>query len=298
MTLDSALPVGHPLPGGDMWSWWLACAPDAPAHRPRGDGPDEPDWTAPVTSTPDLAALDLTAALQEAQATLVALDVTPLFAAYDEAVQGADGYCPAIYGYDYGESYVESWYAQCTAYDGDVFSGYANDYQERDYRGLGVQATVLTRAGHTLTAVGYWGSYEADYGSARYRGDYFDGPFSWDGPDSRQAWYARGIVPRELSLEWNVDGRGDLQGFTANGQLSSLGGAFDTFDFDAWEWRAGCGEPSGRVSVRTSDAVWLDVTFGGEGAARCDGCGEVSWRGQVLGEACDDFDGFRQAVMP
>ena len=92
--------------------------------------------------------------------------------------------------------------------------------------------------------------------------------------------------------------RGDLQGFTANGQLSSLGGAFDTFDFDAWEWRAGCGEPSGRVSVRTSDAVWLDVTFGGEGAARCDGCGEVSWRGQVLGEACDDFDGFRQAVMP
>lgn len=280
---------------------WLALACSSePPHR--GDRPGGP-WTAPTSTAPDLEALALPDGLDEAFALLLELDVQPLVQAYDRATRGADGYCPAAYGYEYYEGYTTSWYAQCTSYDGTVFSGYASDYREGEYRGLGLEATVLTPGGETLSGNGYWGSYAADYGNTRYRGDYLDGRFEWDGAGSAGAWYSRGIVPSELSIDWSMDGRDHVVSVAVDGQLTGGGGAYDTFDFQELDWSASCGEPRGDLALRTTDdagaVVWLDVAFSGKDRedGGCDGCGDVSWRGEVLGEVCSDFASLATAVV-
>ena len=55
-------------------------------------------------------------------------------------------------------------------------------------------------------------------------------------------------------------------------------------------------EPSGTISIRDDAGDWYDVEFQGPGYSgaasfppECDGCGDVWYQGENLGQACVDF---------
>jgi hypothetical protein len=56
-------------------------------------------------------------------------------------------------------------------------------------------------------------------------------------------------------------------------------------------------EPGGTLSVRDPNGIWYDVAFDGPtadgkslgDASRCDGCGDVTVEGEVIGSVCPDF---------
>ncbi|MEQ1570168.1 MAG: hypothetical protein ABMA64_31330 [Myxococcota bacterium] len=283
----------------------LACG--NPDHEPHPkDKPGEPttpstSWTVPTGTTPPTLDVDgLTEGLAQAVALVPQLSADPPMAAYDSVMAYSGGYCPSTYGYATGTygGYSTNWYSQCDTPGGATFSGYAGDYQSDDYgdssgyRGLYVSATVVDPQDRVLTAAGYWSRSVVDYGYELYTYDYLDGTMAYDAAVTRGTWIEDGLAPHELTID---AGEGDGWRYQSlDGQVTGLAGPIDTVDYTDVYYDSGyrCAEPTGTISLRTTEADWFDVVFtGGDGAegADCDGCGAVWWRGLELGEVCSDF---------
>ncbi len=254
---------------------------------------------------------DATAALQSVVEALTALQGDPIFVAYDEAMEAAEGGCPAWYEQD---GYV-FWYASCTTTSGVWFDGYAftaavegytvdeegNVWDTRYVSGAG---TVRAASGATFHIGGYvqqsWT--ERDDGW-QIVSEAFQGSFQADEapPDS---WLATDIQPSIGQYRaWNptLGGTGAAYAVIAGaiGGTNAQGAyAADVDQLLLASTNIGypCAEePAGTMDLRTPEGVWWTVRFdvdpedwSTEGA--CDGCGTVYDGDDIeVGQVCGDF---------
>ncbi|MEZ4240374.1 MAG: hypothetical protein R3F59_30320 [Myxococcota bacterium] len=298
-----------------MWvmALWACSPPEISKDPPPGDDtvptPTTTPWTVPTGTTPpafDEAAL--TDGLRTVVQRVLTLDAAPAFATYDEVMQYGSGGCPGSYG-GYTSTYgaAESWYSQCQAPSGAVFSGYVSDYADfgydpatgEGYRGLYAEASVIDPDGTRWSGAGYWARNQYTGGGAFQIEVELDGVVDYAGPAADGTWVAEQLVPGEIDIARYGPTDGRWQVVEATGSLAGLdpgpeGLGVDTIELVdvSLDSRDGCPEPRGRISLRTAAPDWFDLDFDGDpagGPDACDGCAEARWRGVALGEVCADF---------
>lgn len=231
-----------------------------------------------------------------------------------DAVVSEEDDCPYYYDYyleDYGYFY---WYDSCTANDDTYFTGYALSYdytglnsypyQYGNYAYLSGSGSVTDSAGYTLDIGGYSYINEYDYYDYySYHYGYTYGNFSYDDPNSADSWLAAGLSVNLYWYAYHYDNAEGPQNYvTVTGSLAGMEGNVNTIVLtDTYIYTETAGsecakEPSGTISVRDDEGEWYDVNFQGppyQGASvlpsDCDGCGQVYFRGELLGEVCPDF---------
>jgi hypothetical protein len=292
----------------------LACGKDdadsdVPVLEPSPYIYDEQDPPAPTYTLEQIAA-GVQAAVDEA----AAIGPEPALAAYDAAMMGQSGACPSWY--DDGDATF--WYDQCTSETGTSFSGYAytlsyvDVYDEAENtttngRAVFAAASVETGDGHRFAGAGT--VYDLRTTQPSEDGSYvvtFDqilvqGAFEWDGPEADGTWIAEGVSPDLYVIRYSADVLEPTY-FGVDGGLSPLAGdmvavAFDEVTLTPIDFGSACDvEPAGTISVRGEDGSWYDVLFDGPTetdpdvpADECDGCGQVYYQGEPMGEACADF---------
>lgn len=295
----------------------VACDKDSGDSVAELDPPSPYIYEEEDPPTPALDADAVAAVIGEAVSGAFTLNATPVLEAYDAAVQGQEEGCPDYYSND-GNTY---WYDYCYADDGSYFSGYGfsylfNDYQDEsgyivDGTQVYVVADIVNGQGHTFSGSG--AAYLVDYrweaeGNIPHTISYsvIQGTFSYDGPEVAGSWMQDDVAPDlSLSTYWipkdtspNYYGR-----YVAlDGGIGHLGAGDETVVMDGVvifeeTMASTCTlEPAGIISVRDSTGNWYDVTFDGPlepGASSdpdaCDGCGQIFYRGESLGQACVDF---------
>lgn len=273
------------------------------------------------TVEPLLSVDDVTLGIEVGIATALSVDPATLHQTYANLIATAyanvtydEDDCPYYYDYyleDYGYFY---WYDTCTAPDDTSFSGYALSY---DYSGLDSypyyypnyaylsgNGSVTDPKGYTLDMAGYSYIYEYEYYGSyfNYHSGYTYGNFSYDNPDYAGTWLGQNLSVNLTfyAYQYNNDPASVVNQIT--GSLSGMSGDVNTIVLtDTYFYTAALGsnceaEPSGTISVRDADGEWYDVYFQGppySGATvfppDCDGCGQVYFRGEYLGESCPDF---------
>jgi hypothetical protein len=262
----------------------------------------------PPAPTATLA--DIQGALQEALDLTLTIHAQPVQAAYTQAMTGSTSACPYVYITPDG-SY---WYDTCTASDGTEFDGYVFAYEVQGlydpYSGMTYDywyafggATVQDPDGHTLelaggavtlTARGSYGGtemivYQTDVG----------GTFRWDGVEADGTWLESGIEP-DLVAYTTAFPSLEQSTTTVYGGFGGFGDgwavAFDENVIGGELLGLPCQqEVSGTLGIRAPDGSWYDIRFhGSDGTdeaydtAQCDGCGEVFYQGEPVGEVCVD----------
>jgi hypothetical protein len=256
---------------------------------------------------------EVQAALEEGLETWQSMDPELVFDAQTEARGQGDTACPYYY-----DSYYESYgyyylYGGCSTGAEDTWTGYQ----------YGVDYGSYTSGDYTYQRYGWWygdirqdrsdGSrfemsgyfYMYDYTYTPYNRNYFyvnfTGAAEVDSEEHAGDWLGQG-----LSLDLIVSGyhQPEMGGLLSmEGGLSGLSGAANSLRFNGLFWAAeGWGvdcqeEPGGSVSLRDAEGGWYDVYFDGPAyendtvfGPECDGCGEVWYQGELLGEICPAFD--------
>lgn len=271
------------------------------------------------TVEPLLTVADVELGIEEGLATVFWADPAVLLDEYARiintskaAVLAGEGDCPYYYDYYYEDYGYYYWYDTCTADDDVSYSGYALGYDYSGYTSgsyvyphysyMSGSGSVTSAEGYELELGGYAYDYEYDYYGDyySYHYGYIVGNFAYDDPAFADTWLAAG-----LSINVTVSGdhyAGAQNTLTFTGSLAGMEGNVNTIVLtDTYIATASRGsscelEPSGTISVRDADGEWYDVLFQGPpyvGASiyppDCDGCGQVYFRGQELGEVCPDF---------
>lgn len=260
---------------------------------------------------PTASLADITEALQVALDLTMTIHGAPVRDAYDAAMVGSTGACPYVYTTPDG-SY---WYDSCTASDGSEFDGYVFAYEEAglfdpssglvlDYWYAFGGATVENARGDRLelagSAVSVKGTGTVD-GTAYtiYQTD-VGGTFQWDGPEAQGTWLSSGIDPDLISNVTSLPSLDQTAIFVSGGFGGFADGWAVAYDDntigDALLGLPCAAELSGTIGVRAPDGSWYDIQFQGSDGqdpdyddARCDGCGDVFYQGEAMGEVCVDF---------
>lgn len=284
---------------------------DTDDDPPSGDSPSGYDPDLPDASSATFDQSRTEAALTLAIAGLSGLSTDPVFDAYDVAMAGGEGYCPAYYEQD-GNTF---WYASCTTstgtwYDGYGFYNYYEDYTVDDDGNvwdteyISGAATVREATGETFHVGGYvqrsWTTDENNWTSIQeglfgsFQAD--DAPAdSWLGRGEQPSLYAYRAFNEDYGLaaggyvgfQGSLGGLGDTGQVALNTELMILGTT--SLGLPCQD------EPGGSITVRTEDGGWWDITFDMDAerfvlTGDCDGCGTVTdAAGGVVGEACADF---------
>jgi len=321
---DDAEEQGDPGPSRAVAQGAVAVGLSLNPRDVRTPGQDDPDDY--VYEQDEVEALlsvaDVEQGIEDGLATAMWIDPSIVLDEYGRLISAAEadmvsgeGDCP--YYYDYYLEYYSYfyWYDSCTTPDGTAFSGYALGYDFSGassppyayphYAYLSGSGAVQSPDGYTLEIGGSAYDYEYDYYGSyyNYHSGYVVGSFAYDDPRFADTWLAAGL---SIDLTISGDDYGDydvpMNTLTFTGSLSGMTGDVNTVVFtDTTISAAGRGsacdvEPSGTISVRDADGEWYDVNFQGPpyvGASvfppDCDGCGQVYFRGQYLGDACPDF---------
>lgn len=239
------------------------------------------------------------------------LDPRPFHQVYEGIRAHGDAGCPYYYDYYYETYGQHYWYDTCTTDDGTRFSGNGRSYSYSDYVSGDYtydflhyfygSAKLTTPQGDTLTASGYSHAYQGLHTNGyTYTYQNMSGDYRWDGPEADGTW---------LSSDLSLDIYMSISEHPTAGKYvslsSSLSGAQGPVNamvmdgvvlYDEGRGSACPIEPSGTISLRDADGDWYDLDFHGPRAGAttvfppdCDGCGEVWWRGQYLGDVCPDF---------
>lgn len=203
------------------------------------------------------------------------------------------------------------WMDTCSTPEGAEFSGYST-YSEYDDYLLGNtlwDGDVLWGNASIETAMGYrfdgGGTLYDLHGYGAVSGydteswySVISGVYSWTGPGSEGTWLEEAVTPAVRILFTRYLDQ-DARRVEVDGSIPLHESAIGSATFSGvvyaderigWECES---EPSGQVSLRGADGYWYDVAFhGGQEEvedALCDGCGTVSFRGEVLGQACVDW---------
>lgn len=273
------------------------------------DDPSEYAYT-PEDGTVEPISLDaLAAGLDDALRVTLGFTADPVMSAYDGLMAQADSGCPAYYSYD-GNSF---WYDSCTSDEGATYDGYGfyyayEDYYDGTYTWNGATFTGLARIedadGHVFEAGGSAGTIVADYEGWQVVYTTVYGGFSWDGDEATDTWletdgdpdlYMYGARHTETGgwyayVEGGASGVSDtLSAVTLNGVLFGDAAGGVTCEI----------EPIGDLSARDLNGTWYEIDFDAVQSrdnAACDGCGEVTVEGQVLGEVCVDLSNLEEAL--
>lgn len=266
---------------------------------------DEEALPAPTASLDEIGE-----ALQLALDAAMTIHGAPVRAAYDAAMTGSTGACPYVYATPDGAY----WYDSCTAADGSEFDGYVFSYEESglfdpssglvlDYWYAYGGATVENAGGEQLELAGSAVSVKGTGDSngityTIYQTD-VGGTFRWDGPEADGTWLSSGLDPDLISDVTSIASL-DVASVFLSGGFGGFGDgwaiAFDANTVgDALLGLPCADELSGTIGVRAPDGTWYDVQFQGSDGldpdydpARCDGCGDVFYRGEAMGEVCAD----------
>jgi hypothetical protein len=286
-------------------------------------GSDDPDDTGPGLSpspyivpegdppVPTATLDEVRTALQEALDVAFTVHAAPVETAYETAMAGANAACPYVYTTPEG-SY---WYDSCTSDAGTEFDGYVFSLSGEgivepetgavyDYWYAFGGATVVDAQGHTLEVGGgaVVQKVTSDDGGGALVYYYSDlaGTFGWDGAEASGTWLETDLDP-DLSLYAYAATDYEASYVELSGGFGGLADgwavAFDTNQVGSVLLGLPCEtELSGTVGVRAPDGTWMDVQFDGPDpealddfvAADCDGCGEVWFQGEPMGEICVD----------
>lgn len=248
---------------------------------------------------------------------LTRVDPHTLTATYEALrTEGGDDSCPYYYTDGDGDDYYgyQYWYDSCTSDGGTTFQGYGYSYYYEpfdsgsthydDYAYVQLYGSITDRLGDALEVSGYY--YHYTYGSRgtadRYGYAYLVGDARWNDEDAQGTWLAQDLS-LDLYYSWSYDSDVEVgTGLSVSGSMSGLTGPMnsallDDFYLYSADLGSPCDlEPSGSLSVRDADGEWYHIAFQGpawSGAPvfgpDCDGCGQVTWRGDELGEVCPDF---------
>ena len=297
--------------------WLLACTPQEEEVTPVEELlPSEYIYEESDPPTPTLSEQDVALAVQEALAVALEIDVQPLLDGYDGIMAYEEDGCPDYYESD-GNLY---WYDYCTTESGAYFSGYGFGYLYEDYLVDGYSyngqqvyaiAEIYGPDGSTWEGGGSLGKLEALYveedNIPHTVGQMvINGSFGYDGPEADGTWLESGVVPDLAVVTYDVPENEVYPDYVGKvlivqGGLTGLGGDTDTVVLDVSASAEALGnncpeELAGTVSVRDGDGLWYDVTFHGVEAfsgdtvddADCDGCGDIWFRGEYVGQACLD----------
>ena len=240
-----------------------------------------------------------------------------LLTATYEALRRSEGDSGCPYYYytieDYGYDY---WYAGCTASGGASFTGYAYSYvyapyayvsgvyAYQDLGYVGMFGAITDRLGESLEVSGtfYHQNYAYNGGMTHYGSAYLRGDARWNADAAAGTWLA---AEYSMSLDYSYAHNYSTEGgfyLGLDGSLSGVSGAVNSALFDGVFFQntaagSACAlEPSGTISVRDGEGEWYHTTFDGPPYAgapvfppECDGCGDVFYRGEALGQVCPDF---------
>lgn len=279
-------------------------APEAAAEEPSpytypGEAPD------PVGAYDEAAVSD---ALQQAIDGIFAFRGKPGLDAYLAAMNAARPSCPTTYGDSADTSF---WMDTCSTSDGATFEGYAT-YAAYDAHPMGSStwdgdvmwgnASIRTALGYVFEGGGTLydlrGEGEVEGKATESWYSVISGIYSWDGPGDAGTWLESAVTPSVRVLFTRVV---EIDGHRAevSGSVPLDDPAFGSATFsevviasESVGWNC-ASEPSGSVSLRDAEGYWYDVSFHGSNEvveeALCDGCGTVSFRGEVVGQACVDW---------
>lgn len=273
--------------------------PPSPYIFEEGDSPE-----------PTASLQEIGAALQEALDLAMTIHAQPVQAAYARAMAGSTQSCPYVYATPDG-SY---WYDSCTATDGSEFDGYIFAYEADDfydpYSGYtydywyafggatveDAEGNLLELAGGAVSLTAHGSSYGTEV--VVYQSD-IGGTFRWDGPEAEGTWMEAGIEPDLITYTTAVPSLGQSSTVLYGGFGGFAGGYAIAFDENVIGGEAlglPCAEElSGTVGLRAPDGTWYDIRFhGSDGTdadydpSQCDGCGEIFYQGEPMGEVCAD----------
>ena len=263
---------------------------------------DATDYVVPddTTAEPAMALSDIETALSDVLPMLPELSSSPALDAYLAAMEGAEEDCPTWYI----EAEGSYWYDYCYTEAGDAYEGYVYEATLYDYADpynvgwvwdiheVAASATVLS-GGHFFSGSG---SLSMTTGTgpdgASGLSTYVGGTFTWDGPEADDTWMADGVRPSLYMWQgtFPIISAHDIY---LEGSITGLGGTADTVALtEVYIASRSAGwpcaeEPQGTISLRGDEGYWYDVIF--DPYEVCDGCGEVWFRGDRLGEACVDL---------
>jgi hypothetical protein len=283
-------------------------------------GPAEDTYTAetPLPYEPDLdveiaePSLDgLAEAISRAAEVAYSFDAAPVVDAYELLLASGDEYCPQLYEKAGGSV----WYSGCSSTTGTSYSGFGYEYSyvdlEQDgttYNGAQIygQMTLTDASGHVFhgdgVAMSLVGHIEEGNGKVFYSA--ITGAFQWtaapldtwlyDGDSAGITVYAMdypdyGVRLVTLAGSVQVEEERGIFAVAFDNEVGTL--------IQSDGLGASCtAEPGGVISVRDPDAIWYEVAFDGPtadgspgDASRCDGCGDVTAEGELLGSICPDF---------
>lgn len=216
----------------------------------------------------------------------------PMVSAYYEAMEAATPGCPDYYDDGYG-SY---WYDYCTTNAGVVFEGYGSEY-EYDYwdgdthwvsQEFYAEARIEGDTTFSGAGYGYIAHGESELGWS-YISSYNDGSFSWDGAGADGTWMGSDVRPA-LSV-WSAE-RAENRELGLSGVITGLDGlAAETMALEnvyIGVWGSECDAwVQGTFSIRDDDGNWYDLMIDPKAQhPQCERCGDVWFRGEVLGEGC------------
>lgn len=296
----------------------LACGADALPPPATGDGgtvdedPLPGAYVHPEDEPEPLLTLEeIGQGIEDALDEMLALDPRELHDVYNGLLDAQDGDCPEYLDYDTSEY----WYDTCSTAEGASFAGYGNTYRYQDYLDpendyfyddlayMSADFAIETPSGESLEGTGYSHYYEVAYPDSENRSYYSRawGRFHWEGPGSDGSWLSSGrSFDYYLSATYYPTYPGHY--VTHYGGVSGMDGPVNAYVADSLMiYTESLGslceiEPSSVISVRDEDGNWYEVEFQGPDywggwafEPECDGCGDVWFRGQYLGQACADF---------
>lgn len=293
----------------------LACASDPAPERDPATDPPAYDVSDYAEDDRPIAAFDQAAteaALQAAIDGALASPAPPVLTGYQAALAWATDACPSLYETE-GNLF---WYDTCTTEAGARFDGYGTYivYEGEDAYGDGVLydgavvyglGRVTDPDGNVFEAGGAAGALEgtSDEGVTVFI-SVIEGGFAWDAPEAEDTWLSTDLSP-SLTIYAAVLAAYDLHYVNLNGGLNGLSvvdedaallptATFDNVTLADELVGFPCDqEPAGTIAVRDTTGAWFSVRFDVSEELQltgaCDGCGEVTLNGQVVGEACADF---------
>lgn len=301
-----------------IFVWMFACQPEPtevtePELTPSPYIVEEDDPPVPALTNEQVGD-----AIGDAVNRIFEFNAAPVVRAYKAAADTTDAACPDYYN-DGTNTY---WYDYCWTESGTYYAGYGFLYQYQNLDGgdgylyngdyFYLVADVTNAAGYTFSGSGAAYdvvlTHEGTDTSAPHTVSYsvIQGVFAYDGPEVAGTWMTEGVTPDLTLSVYDVPEATSPyyngQYLTIQGGVSGLGGDLGTVIFDgaiifSEMMGSTCTiEPSGTISARDNAGQWYDVLFDGPteygeqvDPELCDGCGQVWYRGEPLGEACVDF---------
>lgn len=254
-------------------------------------GAEPPSTTSPVvptTRTPwqlphppwDRSAFE--GSLQAVVDDVIDVSAAPVAAAYAELLSARDPGCPEM---SEDTATRRAWASNCVTSAGAAFSASGSDTDLPDSVEIHLSGTV--RVGdRSLSGRGHWSDWLSVTGEQETHHTRLVGPVRVVGADP-DAWTSGSWTVDTLDVR-RVVRDGLPTAVEVTGAVGGLATPFDAVELDLHlSDPASCPEPSGTVALRLPPGRWFELRFD---ATTCDGCGEVWFRDEAVGEACVGFD--------